>query len=348
MFLTPATALSYLGLRGVTTAEWVAKGEWEVTAQESRNTLYFVRAGSLRLTIKQAGDWSSGKRQSLVREAEWYWLAQNDVRFQRLTSLLPHIYSWDPGRSIFVMETIAGSSMRDLPPVERYHPARARALGAAMALVHKECEGLVSAAELGYQFSRSIPSFLNAPRSAHESAHDTSLSPARQEYLAVLRKYPGFEPPLQQLRESWRAETLIHSDWKLANCMVDAENPEAAPHVIDWELIRCGDSLWDAATLMQSYWSGWTETPGPGLLAGVRTALAAFWSAYAAGRGWDAEESHARRERAMLLAGARMLQTVWESAADQKALRPADVRMLQLSLNTLQNPAPAIEEFFPA
>jgi len=348
MFLTPATALSYLQMRGITPAERVAKGEWEVTAHESRNTLYFVRAGSLRLTLKQAGDWSSGKRQSLVREAEWYWLAHNDVRFQRLTGLLPHVYSWDPDRFVFVMETIEGTSMIELPPVERYHPSRARALAAAMALVHEECSSLISATDLIYQFSRALPAFLSAPQSAHESALNPSLSQAQREYLAVLRKYPDFEPPLQQLRETWRAETLIHSDWKLANCMADPAHPEAAPHIIDWELIRCGESLWDAATLMQSYWNNWTERPDSGLLAGVHTALSAFWAAYAAGRGWDAEESHAGRERTMLLAGARMLQTVWESAAEQKALRPADVRMLQLSLNILHNPRPAIEEFFPA
>lgn len=348
MFLTPATALSYLRLRGIMTAEWVCKGEWEVTAHESRNTLYFVRAGPLRLTVKQAGDWRGEKRQSLVREAEWYWLAQNDTRLERLRCLLPRVYSWDPERSIFVMETIAGRSMEELPRGDRYHPARARGLGEAMALVHEECTDLVSAADLRYQFSRTLPAFLSAPQSAQESAHDTSISQARQEYLAVLRKYPEFAPPLEQLRESWRAETLIHSDWKLANCMVDADNAEAAPRIIDWELMRCGDSLWDAATLMQSYWSGWTERPDARLLAEVRGALAAFWGAYAAGRGWDAEESSVRRERAMFLAGARMLQTVWETGADQKALRPADVRMLQLSLNILGNPGPALEEFFPA
>ncbi len=348
MFLTPSTALSYLRQRGITTAEWVSKGEWEVTVHESRNTLYFVRAGSLLLTLKQAGDGRGEKRQSLLREAEWYWLAQNDQRLKRLKSLLPRVYSWDPERSIFVMETIRGKSMLGLPREKRYHPARARGLGEAMAMVHEECRGLVSATDLGYQFSRTLPSFLSAPRSAHESVDNTSIPRAQREYLAVLRKYPEFEPPLEKLRESWQAETLIHSDWKLGNCLVDGDDAEAAPHIIDWELLRCGDSLWDAATLMQSYWSGWTERPDSRLLADVRGALAAFWGAYAAGRGWDEAETETRRERAMLLAGARMLQSVWESTANQKALRPADVRMLQMSLNILCDPGPAIEEFFEA
>ncbi|MBL8174108.1 MAG: aminoglycoside phosphotransferase family protein [Bryobacterales bacterium] len=310
--------------------------------------MYFVRTGALRLTLKQAGDGRGEKRQTLLREAEWYWLAQNDPRLERLKSLLPRVYSWDPDRSIFVMETIPGKSMAELGREERYHPARARRMGEAMAMVHEECRGLVAAADLGYQFSRMLPSFLSAPRSAHESAHNTSIPRGQREYLAVLRKYPEFEGPLEKLRASWQVETLIHSDWKLGNCLVDEGDAEAAPHIIDWELLRCGDSLWDAATLLQSYWSGWAERPDAGLLADVRIALAAFWGAYAAGRDWDEAEAAVRRERAMLLAGARMLQSVWESTARQEAMRAADVRMLQMSLNILRDAGPATEELFGA
>lgn len=346
--VTPATLPSYLRLRGVASSGAVCQGQWDVSTHSGRNQIFFLRAGSLQLTVKQAGDGRPDKLRCLIREAEWYWLAQNDPRFQSLTPLLPSVYSWDPERYIFVMETLPGKSIPTLPRQARFHPMLARRLGEAMALVHDQCAAIAAAPDLQNHFLRALPTFLNAPQTARESATDSSLSLAQKEYLTVLRNHPEFDPPLAELRQSWRGETLIHSDWKIANCLADPAHPEAMPHIIDWELVRRGDSLWDAATLLQSYWMRWVEQPLEWPLEEIRPALQGFWSAYAGARRWSEEEAAANRLRAVSLAGARMLQTIWEYTVDLPALAPMHIRMLQLSLNILQHPATATREFFPS
>ncbi|MFN7937893.1 MAG: phosphotransferase [Bryobacteraceae bacterium] len=346
--LTPASLLSYLRLRGINGTNALFQGQWGVSAYQGRNTLLFARAGSLHLTIKQAGSWRHDQRQALTREAEWYWLAHNDSRFLAFRCFLPRIYSWDPERSIFVMETIPGKSFPQLPQHQRFHPPHAAQLGQAMALVHSGCAEAIASPDLARHFPRDLPSFLNVPQAAQRNAQSKALSAGQKEFYSVLRVHPEFDPLLAQLRESWRTETLIHSDWKLANCLIDASAPTPTPHIIDWELVHHGDSIWDAATLLQSYWNYWVEHPSLHPLTEIRPALSAFWSAYCSARHWSTEESAANRTRAVAFAGARMLQTIFESTAKLDTIQPNHVRLMQASLNILQDPAAATKEFFPA
>ncbi|MBS1824239.1 MAG: phosphotransferase [Acidobacteria bacterium] len=346
MFLTPFSLFSYLRLRGIASAASIMQDGWQVSTYEGRNNLFFARAGSLQFTVKQAG--SHDTRQALVREAEWYWFAQSDPRLRLMRPFLPHIYSWDPERFVFVMQTLAGSSFPQLPPHERFSANHAAKMGGIMATVHMESARSITDPDLANHFSRRLPTFLNVYQTALHSSSSTVLSDGQREFYTTLRTQPEFDLLLSRLRETWRAETLIHSDWKLANCLIDPAIANATPYIIDWELIHHGDSAWDAATLLQSYWNYWVEQPSLYPLNEIRPALAAFWSAYSTARQWNAEESTAQLTRTIAFAGARMLQSIFESTSKLDAIQPSHVRLMQASLNILKDPAAATKEFFRA
>ncbi len=69
-----------------------------------------------------------------------------------------------------------------------------------------------------------------------------------------------------------RGATLVHGDYRLDNCMVDATGEVVA--VLDWELCTLGDPLADVGVLLV-YWTEPGDTLGAAL-PGAPTALPGF------------------------------------------------------------------------
>ncbi len=105
--------------------------------------------------------------------------------------------------------------------------------------------------------------------------------------------------------------TLLHSDFKLDNCMLGPNL--TIDTVLDWDMATRGDPRMDLATLL-SYWTEPGDPPCMHRLAQMPTAAAGFLSraeiveAYARASGRDLGDIHAWRILAMLKLGVVFLQ----------------------------------------
>ena len=79
-------------------------------------------------------------------------------------------------------------------------------------------------------------------------------------------------------------------------------------------------------------------------LESIQPAIHAFWDAYATARALDPREAAQELERAVSYAGARMLQTVYESLSYAPALTQHAVWQVQACMNILKQPAAAVTD----
>ena len=247
-----------------------------------------------------------------------------------------------------VIELVPLTSITEMDAPEIFHPQRAKLLGEAMATLHGSMTWAPNDPEMIDRYPCEIPPFLDAASilSLGPFQDDGADSISRKDFLRACRSLSALEPALDQLRESWRCETLIHSDWKLANCLADPADPAAAPKIIDWESCDLGDPAWDCATLLQSYWTYWMTQPKLYDLTAIRPAAQAFWDGYCAKRGYDEAHSAAERTRAVRFAGARLIQTAWEWLDGEEQMTASAIRLLQASSNILKNPDAAEKMLF--
>jgi aminoglycoside phosphotransferase (APT) family kinase protein len=76
---------------------------------------------------------------------------------------------------------------------------------------------------------------------------------SRQSELSGTRPVPGLEALAARLRKNVPATShlsIVHGDYRLDNCVMDARNPSRLRAVLDWELSTLGDPLSDLGSLM--------------------------------------------------------------------------------------------------
>ena len=160
---------------------------------------------------------------------------------------------------------------------------------------------------------------------------------------------------LDELRQDWRGEALIHYDGKWDNWLVLAE---PAPRrttrlkMVDWEFAGLGDPCWDIGTVFMDYLSFWLlsipitgEAPPERFmelsrypLERMQPALRAFWQAYVQHVSLDATTSYHWLLRAVKYGAARLVQIGFEQMQTSMQLTGPIVCLLQLSLNILRRP----------
>jgi aminoglycoside phosphotransferase (APT) family kinase protein len=202
-----------------------------------------------------------------------------------------------------------------------------------MGTFHREMEsgGLASA------FPGSIPWYLSLHEETEQDLGEASAG--QHELVRVVKKYAEFAAALDRLRAEWRDDTLTHGDWKLENCLISPERNRL--RVVDWEFVSWGDSIWDVSALLQSYWNLWVRWPSEFPIEAIQPALRAFLNAYAQSRGWELGEFAAR---AIRFAGARMLQSAFETLDKVEEMTGGAVRLMQGSLNVFTRPDWAAEQ----
>ncbi len=75
-----------------------------------------------------------------------------------------------------------------------------------------------------------------------------------------MQNTPGFGTLLDELRESWRVDAVIHNDMKWDNCLVlpaKSLNAEPILKIVDWEFANLGDSCWDVGAVFSGFLSSW-------------------------------------------------------------------------------------------
>jgi tRNA A-37 threonylcarbamoyl transferase component Bud32 len=353
----------YLIERGLLDRRAVVDGDVMVVEGARRHHNYSViRRQGTGLFVKQMQPDQAMSAQTLQKEAACYVMMESDPAVAEIHALMPRFRAYDPDRHILVMDLIGdGENLTELHRRLNGFPVDvAASVGALLARYHD-----VSARELLPRANTAIyqgqpPWILSFHLVPHGSMQN--LSAANGQFMTILQRYPDFGQALDALRASWRRNVLVHGDMKFDNVVVHAaQTAGQTMHVVDWELADVGDSAWDVASILQAYLTWWIATlqrvpgsePDDGAqypLETIQPAMAAFWDAYVSSRRLGAREADAELERAVSYAGARMLQTVYESMAWAPALSQHAVWQVQACINILKEPRAAATDLlgFPA
>lgn len=345
----------YLLERGLLDRRAVVDGDVMVVEGVRRHHNYsVVRGDGTGLFIKQMQPDQPYSAQTLQKEAACYVMMEGDPALEPIHALMPRFRAYDPDRSILVVDLIAnGANLTELHRRANAFPLDvARRIGELLARYHD-----VSSRELLPRANAAIfqgqppwiLSFHLMPRGSVQN-----LSAANGQFMTILQSYPDFGLALDRVRNGWRHNALMHGDMKFDNVVVS--QTDDTMHVVDWELLDVGDSAWDVASILQAYLTWWIATlqtvPGAGggnggamyPLESIQPAIHAFWDAYATSRSLDAREAAAELERAVSYAGARMLQTVYESLSYAQSLTQHAVWQVQACMNILKQPAAAVTD----
>jgi thiamine kinase-like enzyme len=345
----------YLLERGLLDYRAVVDGDVMVVEGARRHHNYSViRRNGPGLFIKQMQPDQPFSAQTLQKEAACYAMIGDDAALAPIHAIMPRFRAYDPERHILVMELIAnGENLTELHRRVNTFPADvAKRVGELLARYHD-----VSSRELLPRANSAIfqgqppwiLSFHLMPRGSVQN-----LSAANGQFMNILQSYPDFAQALDAIRMSWRHNALVHGDMKFDNIVV-RNNGEETMHVVDWELADVGDSAWDVASILQAYLTWWIGTlqrvPGSEEsdaaqypLATIQPAMAAFWEAYASSRRLSAKDAEAELERAVSYAGARMLQTVYESMVWAPAMTQQAIWQVQACINILKQPRTAASD----
>lgn len=345
----------YLLERGLLDRRAIVDGDVMVVEGARRHHNYsVVRRQGTGLFVKQMQPDQAYSAQTLQKEAACYVIMESDPALAEIHALMPLFRSYDPDRHILVLELIGnGENLSEVHRRLNAFPTDiAQRVGELLARYHE-----VSSRELLPRANAAIfqgqppwiLSFHLMPRSSMQN-----LSAANGQFMSILQSYPDFGQALDRLRTAWRRNALIHGDMKFDNVVVrtGAGAGIETMHVVDWELADVGDSAWDVASVLQAYLTWWIATlpsvpstePNDTAqypLETIQPAIRAFWEAYVASRGISARDAGAELERAVAYAGARMLQTVYESMAWAPSLTQHAVWQVQACMNILKEPGAA-------
>jgi tRNA A-37 threonylcarbamoyl transferase component Bud32 len=349
--VTKNDLVHYLLERGLLDYRAVVDGDVMVVEGARRHHNYSViRRNGPGLFVKQMQPDQAFSAQTLQKEAACYALMESDPALAPIAAIMPRFRAYDPDRHLLVMELIGdGENLTEVHRRENKFPVDvARRVGIMLAGYHD-----VSARELlpranAMLFPGQPPwilSFHLMPRGSVQN-----LSAANGQFMDILQRYPDFGQSLDRIRANWRRDVLIHGDMKFDNLVV--HNGEGTMHVVDWELADVGDSAWDVASILQAYLTWWIGTINPAEqdkerdaamypLESIQPAIRAFWDAYAGARRLSGRAADEELVRAVSYAGARMLQTVYESMAWAQALTPNAIWQVQACVNILKEPRAA-------
>lgn len=346
--------IHYLLERGLLDRRAVVDGDVTVVEGARRHHNYSViRRQGTGLFIKRMQPDQAMSAQTLQKEAACYVMMESDPALAEIHALMPRFRAYDPDRHLLVLELIGdGENLSELHRrVNGFPEDIAQRAGELLARYHEaSSRDLLPRANTAI-FQGQPPwilSFHLMPRGSMQN-----LSAANGQFMSILQGYPDFAKALDRIRSGWRRDVLIHGDMKFDNVVVrGARTSEQTMHVVDWELADIGDSAWDVASILQAYLTWWIaslqQIPASGPndaaeypLETIQPAIRAFWKAYVASRRLGSRDADAELERAVSYAGARMLQTVYESMAWAPALTQQAVWQVQACINILKEPRAA-------
>jgi hypothetical protein len=357
MFVDQDNIAYFLAERRLLTFESVVDGDLMIQDQTSRNrNLKVIRSKSPGFFIKQINNRTPEYMQSMEREAACYRLAKQHPAFRSLHPLLPEFHYFDPVNYILIIEFL-----RDSESLWAYHQRVGRfplevanLQGEKLGAYHGHIKVNGNVNDLTV-FQRQIPWIL----SLHETSalHSGQVSGANSQLIGILQKYPEFPTALAAIKAEWKFTTLIHGDIKWENMMIYRKGSDGTFElkIIDWEIADIGDECWDVGGALQAYLSFWifslpqgdgtgsaNSTGSPFDTEGIKPAMAAFWTSYAASRQLDPITAQAMLLRCMSCAAARMIQTAYESIQMAPQISQHALFKLQMSMNILRDPAAAV------
>jgi len=230
-------------------------------------------------------------------------------------------------------------------------------MGKALATIHRLAKPKATSGGNTQTFVVRPPGVLSIHRPEPWIFQD--ISSANIQLIKTVQRSAPFCRSLDELRQEWRTETLIHYDIKWDNCVVfarPASKRTTRLKIVDWEAAGMGDPCWDVGSVFSNYLSFWllsipiTDEAPPDRflelarypLEGMHPAMRSFWQSYARGMELDAATSGEWLLRAVKYGAARLVQTAYEQMQMSLHLTGNTLCLLQLSLNILQHPQAAM------
>jgi len=361
MIVTAENIVHYLTDKNFITSESVVDGDFSVLDMTRRNRNFkIIRKQNRGYFVKQVKNYDSQSINSLTREAQSYYLAQNDPSFIGIAELMPRLVHYDPVRNILILELFPESeNLSEMHLRLGVFPNYiATSLGKSLGIYHRDVSNTINEVRAKKIFPEALPWMLTMNQ--QYILQIKNADPNFYLFFSIIDKYPEFLSSIERLRDEWRVNSLIHGDMKWDNCIVYKEGDDAKENlklkIIDWELADLGDSAWDVGAVFQTYLSLWVMSiPGAGQnnpqrseqfakykIEDLQPAIRSFWNAYAAIMSFDKTSQTALLEKCSKYAAVRMIQTVYEQVHFTKQLSKNAIYLLQLSLNIIKNPTEAI------
>jgi thiamine kinase-like enzyme len=254
--------------------------------------------------------------------------------------------------------------VKDAENLKDYHVSRGRfsrtlasAIGTALSTLHRIEKDKTKHRESEIAFSTQPPWILSIHLPSVQVFRD--FSGTSIELIKIIQSFTAFGELFDELRWSWQAKSLIHSDIKWDNCIAYSSSPSGRKtkiKIVDWELASLGDPCWDIGSVFSEYLSFWLlsipisgETPPerfPELaqfpLERMQSAIRRFWQSYRKQMELDDIKSQELLVRAVQYGAARLVQTAIEQMQISIQLTGNSICFLQLSLNILQRPKEAV------
>jgi len=331
---------------------------------DRRNQNYRVQGvGARDLFVKQGI--SAGAAGSMAREAEVYeWLAAPSVQARVGQSLVRYL-GHDAAARVLVLEV-----MPDAEDLQTYHLRTRRLPVGLAARLGATLGALHAATRLGGERSAHAPSLvpdaarpwvLQLPRPEVGILREASAVGLK--VVRLLQRAPLFAQEFTRLSSEWDAQSLIHGDLKLANCLTGGAARRRELKLVDWEFGGLGDPRWDVASVLGSYLALWVlsipipKPERPDLLisearfplAAIRRTTGTFVRSYLDSHVDAAPVLSAASLPAWLRATVRMtaahlVQTAYEHAASASELTAPILTLVQVALNVLDRPEHAAAE----
>lgn len=347
--LSTSNVVAYLVDAGIIEASAVVHERPRVVDASRRNLVFVVTGEQSRAyVVKQA---RSSDDSAVSREVAVLRRLASMNGPAELGRLSPALVAYDERDQILVLETEVGSrDFRDHYARGRFSVALARACGRALGLLHRLPPDALGPRPTG--LDPAWPLSWHRPR----VEHFFELSAAGIGLLRLAQGSDALCAALDDLRESWRAESVIHGDLRWENWIAPpAPRSRGRGRVlmIDWELAGPGDPCLDVGAFFAEYLVSWVDSipivdsRDPGRMfrhAGrpldrMRPAISEFWAAYRMAR--QEQVGDEALVRAVRFAAARLLQAAVEQTERDSELRAHTVCALQLGVNILERPEEA-------
>jgi Ser/Thr protein kinase RdoA (MazF antagonist) len=351
-------ATSYLIERGVIDRSAFVEGALTLAAAARRNRNLRIEAASgSGYLIKQPDVLEESAHFTLRSEAAFHRLCTEQPSFSVLAEFLPRLIDYDDKNVVLVFKLVPDAHPLGPLDLTSESSGAGRALGRALGTIHRAFRPLQKTRDPRLSWlSRQIPGALVAHKP--EPGLLATLSAANALTLRIIQADERLGARLDDLRQSWRPETVIHGDVKFDNILVVP--PRGEVRIVDWELVNIGDPAWDLAGVLQDFLVHWTQsmpvsttltvdamtTRARHPLASLRPAIRAVWQGYRSAAGLETSEGDALLDRAVAFSAARLIQSVHELSDESEHLSVRSVLLLQLAANILADPGLARVHLF--
>lgn len=330
----------------------LVEGEVRVFDASRRNQNFRVMSrGGQSLFIKQ-GQGIHGVS-SIAREATVYNLLAPEDGLHPPFPYAPHLVDYNPDEDILVLELIQDAvNLR-----EKYHDMRelglrsAATVGEALATLHRSTS-LPTVLEL---LGTSEPGVLDVDRPGLALLSDFSGSSI--DLIRMVQSSAEMIMHLDEMRNDWRNETLIHHDIRLDNIIASGDQRIPSILIVDWETASAGDPAWDVGAAIADYLSLWihsipvtgTQSPEKLLhladfpLSAVQPPIAALWWAYTRQSEMSAHTRIEFMPRVVRFCGLKLVQSAIEMVQSSAHWNLTAVTYLQVAANMMGRPQEAMQ-----